>query len=82
MLGIGPTIGALSNAGTINSMINRRIQNGSNDDVVSAIDELRKDIGNLRGDSYNINGITYDDGSNISDAVKTLVRAARIERRT
>ena len=31
--------------------------------------------------SYNINGITYDDGSNIVNAVETLVRAARIERR-
>ena len=33
------------------------------------------------GNTYQINGITYDDGSNVVGAVETLVRAARIERR-
>ena len=38
--------------------------------------------GNNTGNTYNsINGITYDNGSEISEAVGTLVRAARIERR-
>lgn len=58
-------------------------QNGGNsDELLSAIKGLRKDISSMPRNSYNINGITYDDGSNISDAVQTLVRAARIERRT
>lgn len=61
------------------SMLNR--QNGTNSDVISAIRELGKTIGSGSGDTYTINGITYDDGSNITDAVKTLVRAARVERR-
>ena len=56
-------------------------QNGTNDDIVSAIKELSNKIDDVSGDTYNINGITYDDGSNITDAVKTLVRAARVERR-
>ena len=34
-----------------------------------------------KGDTYTIDGITYDDGSNISDAIKTLVKATRMERR-
>lgn len=56
-------------------------QNGNIEDIVSAINKLRKDIGNV-GNTYNsINGITYDNGSEISEAVGTLVRAARIERR-
>ena len=64
-------------------MMNQRNQNGVNSDVVSAINKLRKDLGNTRGgDTYNVNGVTYDDGSNISNAVKSIVRAARIERRT
>ena len=75
-----PSVGVLSNVGTISTMMNSR-QNGNNDDVISAINELGKRIGNASGNTYQINGITYDDGSNISDAVKTIVRAARVERR-
>ena len=56
-------------------------QNGVNADVISAIDNLGRKLGNISGDTYQINGITYDDGSNVSDAVKTLIRAARVERR-
>jgi tape measure domain-containing protein len=81
MLGVGSSIGVLSNVGTISYMMNRNNQNGVNDDVVSAIDKLRKDLGNINNTTYSINGVTYDDGSNISNAVKTLVRAAKIERR-
>lgn len=80
MLGIKPSIGVISNINSIGSMMNSR-QNGTNSDVVSAIRELGKTIGSGSGDTYTINGITYDDGSNITDAVKTLVRAARVERR-
>ena len=56
-------------------------QGTSNGDVVTAINKLRKDIGNVQGNTYTINGITYDDGSNVSEAVETLVRAARVGRR-
>lgn len=56
-------------------------QNGANSNVISAIKDLKKSLDGRSGDTYSINGITYDDGSNISDAVKTLVRAARVERR-
>ena len=59
-----------------------RIQNGnSNADVVKAINELKEGMNNNNSASYNVNGITYDDGSNVASAVETLVRAARIERR-
>ena len=57
-------------------------QNGRNsDEIVSAIKALRRDIANTPRNNYNINGISYDDGSNISTAVRELVRAAKIERR-
>ena len=81
MLNTTPSIGVLSNISAISSMMNNR-QNGGNEDVISAIHDLGKQISRSSGDSYSINGITYDDGSNVSDAVRTLVRAARIERRT
>ena len=59
-----------------------QIQNGvSNAEVVSAIKDLKDNMPTSGNTSYNINGITYDDGSNIVNAVETLVRAARIERR-
>ena len=80
MLGLSPSVGVLSNVRTINSMMNRN-QNGANDDVVSAINDLGKAISNMSGDTYSINGITYDDGSNITNAVQSIVRAARQERR-
>ncbi len=76
------SIGAIADVNAISSMMNQRNQNGVNSDVVSAINKLSKDLGNTRGDTYTINGVTYDDGSNISNAVKSIVRAARIERRT
>lgn len=83
MLNLNPSVGVMANVGAINSMMNQRNQNGVNGDVVSAIDKLRGDLSNMGGgDTYTINGVTYDDGSNISDAVKSIVRAARIERRT
>ena len=51
-----------------------------NAELLTALGSLKDTLGS-RGDTYNINGVTYDDGSNIADAVGTLVRAARVERR-
>ena len=70
-----------SNIRAIKTLMDENSQNGNIDDVVSAINKLRKDMGNV-GNTYNsINGVTYDDGSGISDAVETIFRAARVERR-
>ena len=75
------SVGVMANVNAVNSLMSKHGQNGRNDDVVSAIDNLRTSLSNIGGPTYTINGITYDDGSNISDAVETLVRAARIGRR-
>lgn len=80
MFGMVPSVALMSNVGMISSMMNRN-QNGANDDVVLAIKDLGRKIGNMSGDTYTIGGVTYDDGSNISEAVKSLVRAAKVERR-
>ena len=74
-----PSLEVMSNVGSISTLMNR--QNGANDDIISALNKLRGDLDNTRGDTYVIDGVTYDDGSNITDAVKTLVRAAKVERR-
>lgn len=81
MLGGDASVGVMANVGTISTMMNRRSQNGSNAEVVSAIKDLRRDLANAGGNTYHIDGVTYDDGSNISDAVKTIVRAAKMGRR-
>ncbi len=80
MFDMSPSVGVMANLSSISSTMNGR-QNGGNDDVISAIKDLGRTIGDMRGDTYSINGVTYDDGSNISEAVKSLVRAARVERR-
>lgn len=80
LLGLNPSIRALASVGAISSTMANN-QNGSNDDVVSAIKDLKNTLKNTSGDTFNIDGVTYDDGSNITNAVKTLVRAAKVERR-
>lgn len=74
------TIGANANINAISSMMNRRNQNGA-DDVVSAINKLRKDLGNIGGNSYQIGELKYEEGSDVAEAFKTIARAAIVERR-
>nr|DAG07864.1 MAG TPA: tail tape measure [Caudoviricetes sp.] len=80
MLAMDPTVSAFSNVNSISAMMNRN-QNGANDDVVSAIKDLGKTIGKTSGDTYQINGITYDSGSEVSEAIQTLIHASIIEGR-
>lgn len=80
MLSLNPSVGVMSNIRAINAMANRS-QNGSNSDVVSAIKDLKKTINGLPRETYNFGDISYGSDSEISSAVQSLVRAARIERR-
>ena len=80
LLNLNPSIGAMANVRAISGGMYGD-QNGTTNDVISAINDLGRRIGKTSGDTYNINGVTYDDGSNVSNAVRTIVRAARIERR-
>lgn len=68
-------------AGAIGYTIeNTKIKNDEN--VIGAINDLKDSMSdNSPSNIYNVNGITYDDGSNISSAVKDLITAARIGRR-
>ena len=74
-------IGVQGNLSAINIAMNRKLQNGSNDDVITAINKLNDGLAANRGDTYNFEGITYDNGDEISNAVQTLVRAAKMGRR-
>lgn len=72
----------VSKAQSINMMMNTNQNGASNDAVVSAIKGLEKTINKLpTGSPIIVDGVTYDDGSNVASAVKSLVRAAKIERR-
>lgn len=53
-------------------------QAATTDDILTALGDMSPS-----GDTYNynVNGVTYDDGSNITDAVRTLVRAVRVRGR-
>ena len=82
MFNNGPSLAVATNLGAISYGMNGRNQNGTNDDVVSAINKLGKSLGNVGGDTYNINGVSYDDESSLADAVKTIIRAAKVERRS
>ena len=71
----------LGRVNSISRSMNGRIQNGTFDDVVKAVDRLRSGLSEISRPSYNINGITYDDGTNIANAVGDLTRAIRLEGR-
>ena len=79
--GMFNNIGIGANLNAINSSMNARLQNGNNDDVVSAIGKLGKSLGNVRGDTYNINGVAVDDEGSVKEAVQTIIRAAIVGRR-
>ena len=73
---------ARNQAMSINARMNNAKQSEvTNADVVRAINSLNSKIDGSPRTITNINGITYDDGSNIVDAVETLVHAVKIEGR-
>lgn len=72
-----PSVTPMTNIRAISGMTNNR-QNGNNEDVVDAINSLRKSLDNT-GNTYNtISGITYGSDTDVADAIETLVRAATI----
>lgn len=81
-----PSLELLTNVGSVNSMMTERQNevnavNVSNGDVVSAIKDLKTAIQESSGDTYSINGITYDDGSTVANAMKAIVRSAVLQER-
>jgi len=74
----------LANAASISVSRDQRRKQESSDQMmtslIDAINGLSALIGNT-GNVYNVNGVTYDDGSNVSTAVRSLLRAAKIEGR-
>ena len=82
MLNIGSSVGVLTNVGAISAGMSRHGQNGNIDDVTKAIDKLGNKLEENAGNTYIIDGVTYDDGSNVALAMEEIVHAAKVERRT
>jgi tape measure domain-containing protein len=81
MLNKNPLMFTGVSTNAMNSIVKHRNNQNGNSDVIEAIDRLAKNINQTPGNTYNVNGITYDDGSNIASAVEQIVRAAMIGRR-
>lgn len=81
MLNRNPQIFTGLRSGSVDALLERRNNQNGNSDVIEAIDKLSKRINQTPRNTYNVNGITYDDGSNIASVVEQLVRAAVVERR-
>lgn len=81
LLGGNINLGLSAQLNAINSRMHSRNQNSGNADVISAITGLRKEISGISKPTYQIDGITYDDNSNISNAIEMLIGAVRTERR-
>lgn len=81
----GPVItGKLqSNLNAISSGLMIRNQNAAtNNDIVSAIDKLKTSMSEQTpGNTYNLNGISYNDDTPIANAVSDLIKAIEIEGR-
>ena len=70
-----------NNVGSVASSMNRLQNMRESNEFVSAINGLRKDLSDMPRNTYIIDGVTYDDGSNIANAVQTLVRHTMVGRR-
>ncbi len=76
---------AIPNMNAVNTIAKNNVttanQNGVIREVVSAVNQLRHDLNNVPRNTYTINGITYDDGTNISNAIQSLIHETVIDRR-
>ena len=69
------------NASYISKGLAQENQNGFNEQILRSIGKLRKEVAEISKPTYNVGGITYDDGSNVATAVRELTRAVKVERR-
>lgn len=80
MFGMTPSIGVLSRVGGISSDMNQR-QNGGNDDVVSELKRLNKNLEDGTGDTYTFGDISFGDDDATGRALGELARGIKIAQR-
>ena len=82
MLSFDDSLSVMTDLRAISGTMNRSHQNGGNSDIIGELRKLRSVMENIpAGNTTNINGVTYDDGSAVGDAVGTLIRAIVMEGR-
>lgn len=72
-LGLSGNIGAIGN--------NLTREEDRTDEILEAINAVSRNLADGTGDTYILDGITYDDGSNVAGAIKTLVNTIKMRRR-
>lgn len=70
----------LAGVGAVSASMSNR-QNGGNSDVVTAIKGLRKDIANMPRNTYSFGDMTVEEGSDVAEGMKAIVRAMKVEGR-
>lgn len=74
---VSASVGKVSAMGGV---YNARSQNGYLE-LASAVGKLERSLGSTGNTSYNINGITYERGTEAAELVEQLIRAVRVEGR-
>jgi hypothetical protein len=70
------------NIGSLSASMSK-LQNGNNShELLSAIKGLRKDMADNPRNTYSIGGVSFSEGSDVADAIKTIVRAVKVEGRS
>lgn len=82
LLDFGPSVGVLAHVNGTAATMRAMNQNGNNNDLLEAINGLRKDLSERKDTSYTINGVSYSDDAGLKEAFETIIRATRIGRRT
>lgn len=79
----GQNIGIGANINAISAGLKLQNQNAAtNSDIVNAIDKLKTSMSEQTpGNTYNLNGISYNDDTPIANAVSDLIKAIEIEGR-
>lgn len=81
LLTFNDPIGVTGNMNAISANLNSRSQTSA-DDIVTALGTLQATLAeNPGGNTYIVDGVTYDDGSNITSAVRTLINAVNVQNR-
>lgn len=87
---LGKYGGSLDFSAAVGNVISSPINNNSrmiaeqmyqSEQLGKKLDKLRKEVSEISKPTYNVGGITYDDGSNVATAVRELTRAVKVERR-
>ena len=82
MLAFNDPIAVTGNLNAISANMYNR--GATNDDLLYALSSLQRtfEANPREANTYIVDGVTYDDGSNITDAVRTLVNATVVQRRS